>query len=202
MRCLRRVGPLALALASLSAPAWPATSTSHILEAAFVGGADLLSSPNNVLTGCLDAGLAGMAASTSHRLVAGCGAAMILASDDGLDFYVVTPCRVTDTRSGTGPVVSGGTLEVAVVGACGIPAGVVAVAVNLTVVEPSAAGHLEVYASGTPPSGLAFQSFGSGRTRANNGVVAVSSDGSITLQPFIPGGGAVHLVVDVVGYLH
>ena len=196
----RLVVPFALALTCLSAPARPSTSPSHTLEPAFNGGGGLLSSASFQLGGCLDAGLAGIAASASHTLVAGCGALAILASDDGLDFYIVTPCRVVDTRVGAGPVASGTPFPIAVSGACGVPPGAKAVAVNVTVVDPSGTGHLEAYASDTPPPALPMLSFVSGRNRANNGVVRLSSDGSITLQPFVPGGGAVHLIVDVAGY--
>ena len=65
-------------------------------------------------------------------------------------FYVVTPCRIIDTRNANGPqggpaLVSGGTRNITVAGVCGIPTGVVAVSVNVAVVTPSGGGYLTVF---------------------------------------------------------
>jgi hypothetical protein len=44
--------------------------------------------------------------------------------------------------------------------------------------------------------------FAAGQTRANNAVLSLPGDGAGTLNvdPFVLGGGSVHLIVDVVGY--
>ncbi len=188
-----------LACTSVAAPA--STSPSYTLEPAFTGGSARQSSPSFVLTGCLDAGLAGRASSASHTLVAGCGALLILAGDGSGFYYTLAPCRVLDTRSGA-PLSSGTSYPLALAGACGIPPSATAVAVNLTVVAPSESGGLEAFqADLAPVTPLAVVDFSSGRTRANNALVRLSPTGSIALRPTIAGGGTAHVVVDVVGYM-
>ncbi|HVT60281.1 MAG TPA: glycoside hydrolase family 44 protein [Thermoanaerobaculia bacterium] len=122
-------------------------------------------------------------------------------------FYTVAPCRAFDTRNAAGPyggpALGGGaarTLDLA--GQCGIPAGARAVALNLTVVQPTAAGGLSAYAGGTfAPPGSAI-SFGPGQVRANLAVLPLSQDGNaaLTIQGDLPAGQSVHVLLDVTGY--
>ena len=117
-------------------------------------------------------------------------------------FHTVTPCRVLDTRSGL-PYPSGASVVVPVTGRCDVPAGVTAVALNVTVVSPSSFGHVSVYPGDrlTAPttSTVNFPAFG---VRANSAVVALSSDGAGQLRvlPVLAGGGATHLLIDVTGW--
>jgi hypothetical protein len=117
--------------------------------------------------------------------------------------YLVTPCRIIDTRDPNGPqggpaLVSGGTRNITVAGVCGIPAGVVAISINVAVVAPSAGGYLTLY-TGPANASLPLAStinYQTNRTLANNGIVRAGSD---TINVF-NGGPTVHFVIDVNGY--
>jgi len=122
------------------------------------------------------------------------------------DYYTVTPCRLLDTRTSEGgeaPAPSGTDrqLDVAAVTRCGVSSLATAVAINVTVVQPSAQGYLIVYpADLQQPPGTSTLNFGAGQTRANNVLAKLSPDGKLKLRPLLGGGGAVHLVVDVTGF--
>jgi hypothetical protein len=86
-----------------------------------------------------------------------------------------------------------------VTGVCNVPAGAVAVSANVTAVNPAATGNLIVYPNGiaSPPTVSAL-SFRAGRTRANNSLVYLGSDGSFLVKN--NAAGALDLVLDVNGY--
>lgn len=125
----------------------------------------------------------------------------------GRQFHTVFPCRWIDTRTTFGspwPLVSGQELIFRVAGRCGIPASARALAANVTVTGPTAAGHLILYPpqfSPTSPSASTIN-FTGGKTRANNALLPLSPDGyqALAVLPFVLGNGQVHLIVDVVGY--
>jgi len=118
-------------------------------------------------------------------------------------FYPVTPCRIIDTRNANGPqggpaLASGGTRNVTVAGVCGIPAGVVAISVNVAVVAPTSGGYLTVFAgpaNNTLPLASTIN-FLTNKTLSNNAIVRVGSD-SINV---FDGGPTLHFVIDVNGY--
>jgi hypothetical protein len=85
--------------------------------------------------------------------------------------------------------------------ACGIPSTAKAVSANLTVASPTASGALHVYPGdlGTAPSATAI-SFSSGRTRANNAILRLATDGSGTVAVQSESSGPLDLVIDVNGY--
>jgi uncharacterized repeat protein (TIGR01451 family) len=115
-----------------------------------------------------------------------------------LGFYTLPPCRAVDTRGGT--TLAGGTARtVALAGTCGVPAGARAVAGNFTVVNPTAAGFLTVFPTGTPAPLTSTLNFSRGQTRTNNAVFALSG-GKLDAKAGLLGGGQVDLVLDVVGY--
>src|SRR6185369_7530886 len=65
------------------------------------------------------------------------------------DYYTVTPCRLLDTRrpeDGAAPMPSGsdGILDVDAVTACAVSSLATAVALNVTVVDPTGLGFLQV----------------------------------------------------------
>ncbi len=125
-------------------------------------------------------------------------------------FFTVTPCRLIDTRGAIGPfggpaLTSGVAREITVGGQCGVPAMAGAVAVNVTVVSATGGGHLTFFATDVPvPDATSLINFAPGQTRANNAVLALSSEisGRITVLPVVAGLGSVHLIVDVNGYFH
>jgi hypothetical protein len=118
-------------------------------------------------------------------------------------FYVVTPCRIIDTRNANGPqggpaLVSGGTRNITVAGVCGIPAGVVAISINVAVVAPSASGYLTLFTgpSNAPLPLASTINYQTNRTLANNAIVKAGSD---TINVY-NGGPTVDFVIDVNGY--
>jgi ELWxxDGT repeat protein len=118
----------------------------------------------------------------------------------GMSLYVITPCRLLDTRVGGGqPVTDGEVRRFPVAGTCGIPPGAAQVVANVTVVSPTADGSVEVGPGGPTWTGLGTSSFAAGRTRANNATVALGTDGSAAAR-LSASWGTAHLVVDVTAY--
>jgi hypothetical protein len=119
-------------------------------------------------------------------------------------FHAVTPCRLVDTRNAAGPlggpsIGAGGLRSFVAVGNCNVPAVAVAISANVTAVSPAAAGDLLVYPNGiASPPVVSTLSFRAGRTRANNTVVYVASDGSFLVKNNAPG--ALDFVLDVNGF--
>jgi hypothetical protein len=121
-------------------------------------------------------------------------------------FTAVAPCRLLDTRNPAGALggpalPANGARTFALAGVCGVPSSARALSANLTAVSPAAGGDVLVYsASLSVPPGASSLSFNAGRTRANNGQVQVSSDGtgSVVIRNNSPG--LLHVVLDVNGY--
>jgi hypothetical protein len=118
-------------------------------------------------------------------------------------FNAVPPCRVLDTRNAAGPL--GGPSIGALVSrsfvatsTCNVPSGAVAISANVTVVNPASNGDLVAYPNGLAAPGTSTVSFRAGRTRANNTLLYLASDGSFLVKN--NAAGALDLVVDVNGY--
>jgi uncharacterized repeat protein (TIGR01451 family) len=120
------------------------------------------------------------------------------------DFYTLTPCRLLDTRIGGsgGPLVSGVPRVFTFAGSCGIPADAVAIAINITAVNPPGFGHVVVYPGNGSIPLVSNINFGPGVTRANNAIILLATNGAGTLgaESVISGGGGVDILIDVVGY--
>jgi hypothetical protein len=122
-----------------------------------------------------------------------------------LQLHTLSPCRIVDTRNATGPyggpALDAGTARAfTIAGQCGVPADAGAVALNVTVVNPTSAGSLTAYPGTGAAPGTSSVSFAAGRTRANNATIGLV-DGilSVVNQQQT---GTVHLIVDVSGYYH
>ncbi len=119
----------------------------------------------------------------------------------GLDFFTLPPCRALDTRVSGSAVAAGSTFPLTLEGSCGIPSGARAVALNVTVVQPAAAGYLTLFpgalASAPRVSTINFQT---GVVRANNAVAGLAWNGTADLKIYNGSAGAVNVVVDVTGY--
>ena len=116
-------------------------------------------------------------------------------------FRPVTPARVADTRSGQcGTVLAAGeTREVAVAGIGGVPAtGATAVALNLTVTQPSAGGFYSVWPAGAPLPGTSNLNFVPGQTVANLVVVGVGASGHVAIKN--SSASAAQVIVDLMGW--
>jgi hypothetical protein len=119
----------------------------------------------------------------------------------GLDFHTVTPCRLHDTRLSS-PLISQGIRFFQIAGACGIPSSAVAVSLNLTVTQPTGGGHLLLWPADLTEPVVSMINFSPGRTRANNTILLLATDGlgDLAAKAFVTGGGSVHLLIDVNGY--
>ena len=84
-------------------------------------------------------------------------------------------------------------------GICGIPAEADAVAVNVTVTQPTAAGHLTIYQAGVPLPLASTINYRALQTRANNAIVPLGANDSIAVSSGQPSG-TTHFILDVVGY--
>lgn len=124
-------------------------------------------------------------------------------------YHPVPLARVLDTRIGLGapqyPVRPGDVLRLPVTGLAGVPAdGVGAVALTVTVTDPTSSGHVTVYpdtgsVDGQPTPTTSNLNFVRAQTTADLVVVPVAPDGSIDLAA-VTTGGSVQLVADLAGY--
>jgi hypothetical protein len=129
--------------------------------------------------------------------------------DDGTNrrrFHTLNPCRVIDTRGTAGvpiggPALAGGSTRTFVLtGRCGIPAGVRAVAANLTVTQPTQAGDLRLFPTGGAATSSSIN-FRAGQTRANNAVLSLDASGRLSVTcAMVAGTASTHFLLDVVGY--
>ena len=121
-------------------------------------------------------------------------------------YYSLAPCRVADTRGATGA--SGGpalrasdTRLVPVAGLCGIPLDARAVAVTLTVVQPTAGGNLRLFPAGTALPTASAINFAANQVRGNNAIIPVGAGGEIAVRCVLATSpGSTHFVLDVFGY--
>lgn len=124
---------------------------------------------------------------------------------EGSEFTPHAPTRLLDTRDGTGTgtpggrsVAANGTTRVKIAGSGSIPAGVTAVALNITVTNAATAGHVIAYASGTKRPETSNVNFVKGQTVPNLAIVPVGQDGYVELTNRSLG--SVDLIADVTGY--
>jgi hypothetical protein len=121
----------------------------------------------------------------------------------GRSLWTVAPCRVIDTRDSDGPwggpaLVGGSARTFAIANRCGIPADATVVSVNVTITNPSAAGHLTFYPTGVSPPLASTINFRAGQTRANNAILPLSPAGDLDVS--CGGSGTVDLIFDVHGF--
>ena len=119
-------------------------------------------------------------------------------------FHTLTPCRVADTRDPDGPwggpaLAAGAERLFTIAGRCAVPATARSVSLNVTVTQPTAAGHLTLYPGGTPPPIVSALNYGAGQTRGNNAIVALGADGSLAVTCG-QSSGTTHMILDVNGY--
>ena len=125
------------------------------------------------------------------------------ADDMAGGFTPVSPARLLDTRNGTGAIKArigaGKTVTVRVTGLGGVPAsGVSAVALNVTVTQPSANGYVTAYPAGSSRPTASNLNFAKGATVSNLVLARVGSGGRVTL--YNGATGTVDLIADVAGY--
>jgi len=114
----------------------------------------------------------------------------------------VVPSRILDTRTGNGapvaPVGPGAFINLQVTGRGGVPAlGVSAVALNVTVTNPTLGGYLTIYPAGSALPLASNLNFPAGATVPNRVVVKLGTGGQIAI---FNGYGSTNVVVDVNGW--
>jgi hypothetical protein len=115
----------------------------------------------------------------------------------GSGYMPLTPSRLVDTRK-VQPVGPRGTLDVQITGKGGVPpTGVSAVAVNITVTEPTNAGFFTVFPAGEQRPLASSLNFASDQTVPNLVVAKVGADGKISIYNDV---GSAHVIVDVCGW--
>ena len=116
------------------------------------------------------------------------------------DYFTLTPCRLVDTRNTDEPLQPHGAQGFHLTGSCDVPSTAKAVAINVTAVEPGAAGHIQVWPADLEGTETSLIHFAAGQTRANNALLTLPLDGSGAVNVLAVTDAPVHLVVDVVGY--
>lgn len=131
-----------------------------------------------------------------------------------LTYTAVTPCRLVDTRGGTGafagPVVGGTTLAIDTDGladlssqggssGCGSWENVAGIAVVVTAASPSNTGHFRAFAYGGSLPNASVLNYRPGVNIANTTIVPQNT-GVVAYEMSLYVSGTTHVVVDVVGY--
>ncbi|MBS1824225.1 MAG: SBBP repeat-containing protein [Acidobacteria bacterium] len=118
---------------------------------------------------------------------------------------MTSPCRILDTRPESGfptpfgaPAMdAGATREIPVPqGACGIPLGAAAYAVNITVIPLEPLGYLTAFPTGQPIPPTSTLNAAHGRITSNGTIAKAGTNGSISIYAT----NRTHVIVDITGY--
>ena len=124
-----------------------------------------------------------------------------VASAAAPSFHPIAPTRIMDTRAGVGtaaiPLAAGETRALQVAGQAAIPADAVAVAVNVTITEPTASGYVTLWPAGATMPTASNVNFVAGQTVANMVTVGLGAGGQVDLFNF---DGDSPVLVDVTGW--
>ncbi|MCU1400441.1 MAG: hypothetical protein JWN62_3550 [Acidimicrobiales bacterium] len=132
----------------------------------------------------------------------------------GGEYHPLAPTRIYDTRAPginttAGAITTsiaggtGGSADVTVLGLGGVPSdasSVLAVAVSITVVNPSRQGYLQVYPTGSAAGTSSVLNYESGQNVPNLSVLTVGSGGKITVKLVTTAPGTADVLVDVFGW--
>ncbi|MER7461417.1 PKD domain-containing protein [Streptomyces sp. NPDC097981] len=120
----------------------------------------------------------------------------------GSDYTPYGPTRLLDTRNGTGApktkVAPYSSAHLKIGGNGGIPAGVTAVVLNVTVTNTTSGGHVTAFADGDDKPSTSNVNFVPGQTVPNLVIVPVGENGYVNL--YNGGWESVDLIADVTGY--
>jgi hypothetical protein len=123
-------------------------------------------------------------------------------------FHTLEPCRLLDTRldrtvtgvQGGLALARGRPRLLTARSYCGLPATAQALALNVTVTNATAAGHVSLATAPWAAAATSTLNFRAGQTRANSTVVAVDALGNLAATAILEAPGTLDLVVDVSGY--
>ncbi|HQN09980.1 MAG TPA: hypothetical protein PK569_20625, partial [Thermoanaerobaculia bacterium] len=201
------------ATVSAGSPGWTASIVPHpgsIYEWSILGGS--ITSGNDESSITFTAGDAGTLTLYAREQAPGecwssqgTATVQVLPAASATRFYPVTPCRVLDTRDGSGPTLglplaSDGALGSDVAGRCGVSPTAKAVAANVTVTQPAGSGYIVVFPGDEPEPVTSTVHFTSGRTRASNTHLKLSLSGLDDISVKNASPGPVHVILDVSGY--
>jgi hypothetical protein len=129
-------------------------------------------------------------------------AAASTSSGDRAIFEPLIPARIMDTRTPSPvPLTAGPDRPLNVSGVAGVPLDATAVALNVTAVQPTAAGYLAVYPADAALPTVSSVNFVPGQIVANAVVVKLGSTGASGGRIRIfNSGGETHVIVDVAGF--
>jgi hypothetical protein len=115
----------------------------------------------------------------------------------GAAFVPITPDRLLDTRPTAKPG-AGASVNLVVAGQKGVPADAVAVALNVTMVDATAPGFVQVFPTGKGTAGSSsnLNADTAGQTIPNAVIAPIGDNGSVTIYTEK----GTHLLVDVSGY--
>ena len=111
-------------------------------------------------------------------------------------FEPTAPTRVIDTRTTATPLTQGQTRRLKLSDVIEVPEGATAVAVNVTVTEPTAAGYLTVFPAGSARPTASNLNFVAGHTVPNMVISGITDDGIDLFN----NSGNTHVIVDVMGW--
>jgi hypothetical protein len=119
-------------------------------------------------------------------------------------FYPIPPCRVLDTRlpaaAFQGPSLAANAQRaVVLVSRCGVPISAKAVAVNLSVTNPTATGDLRLFPGGSTPPLVSAINYRASQTRANNAIGTLGPTGDLSIL-CDQTSGSVDVILDIGGY--
>lgn len=115
-------------------------------------------------------------------------------------FHPLAPVRLVDSRSGItvrGPLRARLRVDVEVSCRAAVPANASAVALNVTVAEPTASGYLTVWPAGQAQPTASNVNFVAGQTVPNLVICRLGVDGMVS---FRVSGGTAHTIADLVGW--
>jgi hypothetical protein len=117
----------------------------------------------------------------------------------GALFTLATPKRAYDSTKTGGAIAAGKSRAITVAkSATGVPVGVTAALLSITVIRTRNAGYVTAYsASANAPSTRTLSWWGRGQAHTASSVVRLSNDGKIKIKA---SGGKTHVLVDVLGY--
>jgi hypothetical protein len=124
-------------------------------------------------------------------------------TSSGLEFYPLSPCRIADTRQGTGPLagpfLSGGGAGRAfpiLSSTCNVPSTAQAYSLNFTAVPHGALGYITVWPSGQNQPLVSTLNALTGAIVANAAIVPAGTSGNVSIYA----SNNTDLVIDIDGY--
>ncbi|MEO6124195.1 MAG: hypothetical protein ABIR32_10840 [Ilumatobacteraceae bacterium] len=129
----------------------------------------------------------------------------------GGEYHPLSPTRIFDTRGAginatPGAIATssaGGLVDVQILGQGGVPAvaaDVLAVAISITVTEPTQVGYLAAYPSGASAGISSVVNFAKGQNVPNLSVQTVGANGKLTIKVVTGVSGTAHVLIDVFGW--